>query len=424
MTSYPAIIAYVAVLLALLFAVVYLVITPAGAANGYARLRTSSAEPYAPLHIPHHPLAEHANILSTNYFNSFPTLNRIFSPLSVAYALAIIQAAGEGATSQELSAVLGGEYTMDELRAILELFHKQSSVVMEIITYWSVNANHTLNAQFVNSTHGLAMVSSDDYGDQMRVIHRINQIFAERTHNHINTAAKAIRPSTSSVLINAFYFQTYWKDAFDPRLNRVANFTQHVGTQKQVTLMTRVGRFAYFAGSGRQLLEIPYNVSDYVMGVLLEHTDQPLLATKPHFNLTVLLGDIARLRTTEVELHMPKFKHKRMLRAHVNLRAMGVKTVFDRKVAALPALGEGVHLTEMIHETLLIADELGSNSDKAALSAYLSHQRAMPAPAAPAAAVMSSSRMVMRLDRSFVYYVRHLPTNALVLLADFDHPGW
>lgn len=375
-----------------------------------------------PQQIQHHPLAEHANTLTERFFNSFTVNHRIFSPLGIAYSLAIVQEAAANQTAAELAAVLGGQYTYDDLRKIQNVFKEPNNTVLNIVTYWSVHHNSTVNPSFIQNNEGICTVSKDNYVDAVRVSHKINQFFAENTHNHINSAAKAIRTSTSSVLINTLYFQAQWKEAFNPQLTQPTNFTQFVGTSKAIAMMRKRALFSYFQSPTAQLVEILYN-SAYVMGVLLPSHEQTAMPGKVSFNFTTLMEMIGQLKRTDVEVILPRFKHKKMIKAHVNLRALGVKTLFDPKKAALPRLGPNIHLTEMIHDVIFMVDELGSNSDRGLLNSYTMGAIAKAKNAATEPLLRSRPVLrVMRCDHTFIYYVRHLPTNTIILIADFDSP--
>jgi serine protease inhibitor len=313
MASFSAIGGYALVLFSICVVLYYLVAYPSVHVRNNAIQSNEFNLVSNPKLVQHHPIAEHANILSTDFYNSFTTLNRIFSPLGLAYALALTQAAAEGASANELAAVLGGEYTMDDLHKVLNLFHKDKSVLLNIVTYWSVHYNSTIQNSFVERTQGLCTISQDNYNDQERIIHKINQIFSNQTNGHINSAAKAIRPSTSSVLINTLYFETLWQEAFDPRLTFTTNFTQHVGTLKNIPMMSKTAFFDYYESFDTQLVEVPFNVPAYVFGAILPHRNL-VNPPMPHFNLTTLMVNIHRMRKKKLTLQLPKFKHKRMIR--------------------------------------------------------------------------------------------------------------
>ncbi|RYH28893.1 hypothetical protein EON65_10500 [archaeon] len=430
MVSYAGRIGYLALLLSLCYFLYYLLTSPSilqpslpqGVSSTLSTLFNSN-----PIEIQHHPLAEHANTLTESLFNSFTVNHRIFSPLGIAYSLAVVQEAAANQTALELSRVLGGQYTYDDLRRIQNVFHEQNDSMLNIVTYWSIHHNSSVHPSFIQENKGICTISKDNYADALRVSHKINQVFAENTHNHINSAAKAIRTSTSSVLINTLYFQAYWKEAFDPRLTRPANFTQFVGTKRATGMMRKRAIFNYYQSPSVQLVEIPYNNSAYVMGVLLPSHVQNAEAHKVSLNFTTLMEQIGQLKETDVEVWLPKFKHKKMVRAHVNLRALGVKAVFDPKKAELPRLGPQIYLTEMVHDIIFMADELGSNSDRNALNQYVAQATMVKGAtkAKPLALPAMRSRValrMMRCDHAFIYYVRHLPTNTIILIADFDSP--
>jgi hypothetical protein len=101
-----------------------------------------------------------------------------------------------------------------------------------------------------------------------------------------------------------------------------------------------------------------------------------------------------------------------------------VKSIFAAKKAKLPGLGEGIYVNELIHEAMLMVDELGANSDRGRLNAFIAQhsKKVEDTKSKKAASRTEKPPILMRLDRSFNYYVRHVPTNTLLLLADFDHP--
>lgn len=397
-----------------------------------------------------HPLAEHANHFSTQYFQTFTTLNRVFSPLSLAYTLSVLQLASNDTAKDELSSLLLGQYTAEELRSMKQALSPRdssdNSTILDVITYWSINANQSslaaygnepLKASFLSEVDGLCIVSLDDHVDAMKTIHKINTLFSSRTNGHISSAAKAIRPTTSSVLTNSLYFQANWKEAFPPTSTRMGNFTRYVGSTCAVPMLRRKGSFPYYANNEMQHVELPVGrAEEYALGIVLGRLSSDGKVPMPSFDFSILSKQWQRLKPTDVEVVLPKFKQKRMIRSVGNLRKLGVKLIFDGRKSSFPLLSDGsIYLTELIHEMIVTLDELGFNSDRTALHEFIkrekeaaaSRNKSTPTVANQKPSVASKQQKatapavtVLQADHTFVYYVRHLPTNTLLFLADFD----
>eukprot|EP01039_Chlorochromonas_danica_P000959 gene959-1041_t len=396
-----------------------------------------------------HPLAEHANHFSTQYFQTFTTLNRVFSPLSLAYTLSVLQLASNGTARDELSSLLLGQYTSEELRSMKQALSPRdssdNSTLLDLITYWSINANHSslaalgnepLKTSFLSEVDGLCVVSLDDHVDAMKTIHKINTLFSSRTNGHISSAAKVIRPTTSSVLINSLYFQANWKQAFPPTSTRFGNFTRYVGSTCAVPMLRRKGSFPYYASNEMQHVELPVGpAGEYALGIVLERLSSDGKVSMPSFNFSDLSNQWQRLKVTNMEVVLPKFKQKRMIRSVGNLRKLGVKAIFEAKKSSFPLLSDGsIYLTEFIHEIIVTLDELGFNSDRTSLHEFIKREKEAAALlqnksistiANQPSSVANKQKatpgvMLMQVDHTFVYYLRHLPTNTLLFLADFD----
>lgn len=339
-------------------------------------------------------LSEQANTLTEKLFNQL-SLNRVFSPMSIAYALSLVHLGADGKTDAELTQLFGGKYTINELKQLYAVFNND---VVKMSNCLAVNKSQQLNPEYLQLLGNVAMVANTEFNDEL--VKKLNNFIEQNTNGLIKDVIKFIDPCSLAILINTIYFKANWQYPFDKQLTEKAEFTNMTG-KTQVDMMFRKRKFAYFEDTNMKMIELPYVGNEYCMGIFLPKQ----VGSIPVMDIENLNANIQKLKQEDVNVFLPKFTHRKNVNLVTPLKQLGVKDLFTPH-ANLNKIANGAYVTDIIHEAVVIVDEEGTE--------------------AAATTVMMMSKgftvnkvYVFKADHSFIYYIRHKPTNTILFIGDY-----
>jgi serpin B len=311
-----------------------------------------------------------------------PAGNRCWSPFSVAAALC-------SATD------VAGKDTESAVAEVLQADVGQVSKLLAIAA--GDDAVTSTDTIWVDPSGPLA-----DHPDVRRLVldenaHvEINKVVAELTRGLIPEAVPpgAITPNTLAVLVNALHAKAAWVEEFPADDTRPRKFRTPSGKQ-MVPTMHRVGTFGYAARRGWQAVLIP---CDEAMDVIALRPDSPLATAE--LDGAAFADLLTGVRSTEVDLYLPKVDLTAATELTGQLRALGAGPLFD----------SWLMVEQVLHQATLAVDEQGVEG-AAATMVFAIMGGHDPAEA-----------LVVRFDRPFLLAVRHRATGLLLFLAEVTEP--
>ena len=323
----------------------------------------------------------------------------VFSPLSITFALSLLHLGARGNTDKQLTELFGHKYSVNELNDIYTLFNND---VMRLTNALIINEKYKVNDQYMNMIKGLALVENRDFGDGSLVVKRVNDYIDTNTKGLIKNILKQndVSASTVMVLINTIYFKADWLHEFKHENTYKAPFR---GIKGEVDMMRQTNSFNYYENDKLQIIEMAYKNVEYVMGVILPKGDAVPKLSNGEFG--ALVGKLGR---EIVELHLPKFKHRKNVQLVPVLQKLGVTDLFNSK-ADLEIAGRA-YVSNVIHEAVVIVDERGTEA--AAVTVIVMKEMAV--------GPEHRKTIVFRADHEFIYYIRHVPTNVVLFYGDFN----
>ena len=218
--------------------------------------------------------------------------SQILSPISITYALGMLNNGSAGETQQEINKVLGfsetGANGINEFcyKMLQRASNTQDPQVM-IANNIYMNKCYELLPEFVSKakTFYNADAESRDFHDgKTRDV--INQWGSDHTEGMIKEVLKEdeFNPDIVSYLLNAIYFKGTWTYKFDKNMTVDEEFI-HAGSTKELMIkpmMHQQARFEYVETDDYQVLRLPY-------GKYYERPDCPPGADDCKFMMTVLL---------------------------------------------------------------------------------------------------------------------------------------
>lgn len=323
------------------------------------------------------------------------------SPVSVASALGVTAAAAAGPTRDELLTALGGD--LDTLRADLTAAAgaaEGDTVLAVANTVWT-REDIDVRPGFQQGLGDWGDVRPAPFGDPERARRLINADVAETTRDLIPELipAGAVDAATVAAIVNALYLKASWRVPFKPRRTADRPF-RGAG---EVPTMNVTDAFGYTAADGWQAVTLPV-AGAIEAAVLLPDGD--LADAEPDLSAAAAAGLLDGAQRTELDLFLPKFTVRSRVPLTAALGALGVRTMFTRDADFSPLTDAELFVSQVLHEAVLRVDENGFEG--AAATGVMMKMAMVTAKPDP---------ITVRVDRPFLFLVRHSRTGAVYFLS-------
>ena len=319
------------------------------------------------------------------------TTNFVCSPLSLAFAFAMVRAGAGGETAEEIDRVLGfpESGTHEAFNAI-----SAAAATDRVRVANGLFTQHGLpvGAAFLETlaTHyGTGVHPVDFARDGAEVI---NAWVHDATAGRIPRLFDALSPATRLVLANAIYLEAEWRRPFPAGATTHDHFAAPGGPVR-VDMMHLTADIGYAAGPDWQAVELPYKGVDLAMRVIVPADDQ----TPDALLAPDLLTDVTRsLRPSYVDLAMPRFDFGSHIDLVRPLSSLGLRNVFQPG-ADLGGIHPALHIDGAVQRATITVDEWGTEAAAATGLMMLTSMRPPPA-------------IVVRADLPFAFVIVHPPT--------------
>lgn len=344
-----------------------------------------------------------------------PSRSFCWSPYSVASALGLAAAATGGDTREELLDALRAD-APSGLRGLLsgaaELGDPGAAeppVLAVANTLWAhdeLKVHEPFRERFAEWP-GSAVRTAPFRSEPEEARQRINADVSETTRELIPELLEpgTVDPDTVAALVNALYLKVSWREAFDANATSAQPFRTPSG-DREVPTMTATRRMGYAAAKGWQAVSLSA-VGGVEAVVLL-----PGSGSEPELDPGALAHLLSAVEQQRVELHLPRFEARGEAELNRPLGELGVRTVFTGDADFTPLTDEPLKISTIVHQAVLRVDESGLEG--AAATAAMMRLTAI---------VREPDPIVVRVDRPFLFLVRHRSTGALYFLSRVVDPS-
>jgi len=270
--------------------------------------------------------------------------NLFFSPYSVSMALAMVYGGARGETQQQMADVLhlpvsqqGPHPAFAQLQTGLDRIQDAGDVTIRVANSLWVQEGCTFLRDYLSlvETHYGSSITSLDYGNASRACERINKWVEQRTAGKISDviAPGGLGELPALTLVNAIYFKGNWQVQFSRSSTREMTF--HVTPLKSIStpMMTGAQKAGYAEAESFQILELAYVGRSLSMLILLPKEAYGLEGLEADLSVENLARWRNHMRSTVVDVFLPKFKMTRSAPLDQTLQAMGMIDVFSRPSA-------------------------------------------------------------------------------------------
>ncbi|XP_074908472.1 leukocyte elastase inhibitor-like [Buteo buteo] len=355
-----------------------------------------------------------------------PTGNVFFSPVSVSAALAMVLLGAKGNTKAQVLKTLHFDKVQDihsRFQTLtMDINRCNAPYLLRLASRLFGEKSYTFLPDFLTNTRklygaDLATVDFLQACDEARK--EINQWVEKKTEGKIPNLLSegSVDNMTKLVLVNAIYFKGNWAEKFKEADTTDMPFRLNKNERKTVKMMYQENRFrfGYIPEVRIRILELPYDGRELSMIILLpddiEDDSTGLQKLEKQLTLEKLQEWTCpeHLYSTDVHVHLPKFKLEESYDLKSDLAAMGLLDIFDSGKADLSGMS-GAHdlfLSKIVHKTFVEVNEEGTE-----------------AAAATAGIAMLCSAMEehFNADHPFLFFIRHNPTQSILFFGRYASP--
>ncbi|XP_030302272.1 leukocyte elastase inhibitor isoform X1 [Calypte anna] len=364
--------------------------------------------------------------LFQRFHETNPAGNIFFSPVSVSAALAMVLLGARGNTETQMVKTLHFDEVEDihsRLQTLtMDINRSNTSYLLRLANRLFGEKSYSFLPDFLTNVQklygaDLATVDFLQACDEARK--EINQWVEEKTEGKIpNLLSEAsVNNMTRLVLVNAIYFKGNWAEKFEEANTTDMPFRLNKNERKTVKMMYQKKKFefGYFPEEKLRVLELPYDGRELSMLILLpddsEDDSTGLQQLEKQLTLEKLQEWTSpeKLYSTDVHVHLPKFKLEESYDLKSDLAAMGLLDVFDSDKADLSAMSgaRDLFLSKVVHKAFVDVNEEGTE-------------------AAAATAGIANFCMAIEedfnADHPFVFFIRHNPTQSILFFGRCASP--
>ncbi|XP_045697677.1 leukocyte elastase inhibitor-like [Phyllostomus hastatus] len=355
-----------------------------------------------------------------------PTGNIFISPISISSALAMIFLGTRGTTAAQMSKTLHFDAVEDihsRFQSLNADINKRGApYILKLANRLYGEKTYTFLPEFLASTQKmygaeLASVDFEHASEDARKV--INEWVKGQTEGKIPEllAAGVVDKMTKLVLVNAIYFKGNWQKKFSEIATTDVPFRLNKKDTKTVKMMYQKEKFpyGYIEDLKCRMLELPYQGRELSMVILLpdDIEDESTGLKKIEEQLTLeKLHEWTKpenLDSTEVNVHLPKFKLEESYNLNSHLARLGVEDLFNSKADLSGMSGtRDLFISKIIHKSFVEVNEEGTEA----------------AAATAGIAVFCSLTFEENFvaDHPFIFFIRHNPSANILFLGRFSSP--
>ena len=338
--------------------------------------------------------------------------SKIISPLSITFALGMLNNAADGQTLKEINETLGfGEAGADGINAFCQKMLRESNdldaktkALIANTIFVNEGLGYCLQQGFVDkaNTYYNAEPQSRDFADG-ETMDVINQWANDHTMGMIPKVLDedSFDPNVVSYLLNALYFKGMWSDPFDKDLTQNESF----GGGEEVPMMHKMGTdFQYTENDLYQAIRLPYGNGAYRMDIFLPREDKTVGEV-----LETLNGSNWQFKGSweEVDLKLPRFETETFQPLVDTMKDLGMPSAFTLAAEFPWFCNTPVYISNMFQVAKIKLDEEGTEA--AAVTVIEVGESAMP-----------EEMKRFHANRPFLYIISEQSTGAIFFIGQYS----
>lgn len=338
----------------------------------------------------------------------------VLSPLSITYALGMLNNGAAGVTQQQINSVLGFSSATEtnafcrKMLTEAPLLDKTTKVMIANTVY--VNKDYVLNPTFVQlaKENYDATPETRDFKDG-RTLDVINKWASDHTEQMVDKVLDNTTFDTDAVsyLLNAIYFKGSWASKFLKGETKDESFE---GVTGKLPMMHQEREFEYGENDDCQMLRLPYGNNAYTMTVLLPRKGKTVKQLLEGMTSERWQQSYYGMGTALVDLKLPRFETKTDVNLNDIMKGLGMPLAFtdDAEFPLFCNVPTKIDLMKQVARIKL--DEEGTEA--AAVTVIGMVKATSVAPAEP-------RRVTFHATRPFLYVISEHSTGAIFFVGQY-----
>ena len=341
-------------------------------------------------------------------------INQVISPLSVTYALGMLNNGAAGVTREEICRTLGfGDTGADGINAFcrkmlteLPALDEQTKVMLSNAIF--LNQPRYFLPDFLDIAHSYyeAETQARDFADgETKDV--INQWASEHTMGMIKEVFNetTFNPLAASYLLNAVYFKGVWTLKFDKEETKDEVFNG----KETVPMMHMKNELPYTENDDYQALALPYGNESYRMTVLLPREGKSIDNVLASLDADTWLNDLQWMGIAEVDVKLPRMDITTNQDLVETMKELGMPSAFDPQTADIPNyINVPQYISNMFQVARIKMDEEGTEA--AAVTVIETTDSGIP---------HEPEFYEFHADRPFLYVISERSTGAILFIGQY-----
>ncbi|CAJ0588938.1 unnamed protein product [Cylicocyclus nassatus] len=298
----------------------------------------------------------------------------VVSPLSVIFALAMVQLGAKGRTKAQINQLISNG--ADD-SAIVNFY----SDLSKNITKYSNGAQAEIaNGFFLDKKFSIkddyastitkryaAKIEALTFGQPEKAAKVIDDFVSTTTEGKIkNIINEDALNGACSLIVNAVYFKADWQNKFDIYDTRREIFYHSEKKQEMIKFMTQDDEYRLYAENNDvQLLSLPYKDKSYAFNILLPKKRFGLEDLRTQLNGLMIRNLLLQLKPELLMIRIPKMKIETNYKLKEALEQMGITDLFTSQanltgISDLPLYP--LYVSKAAHRALIEVDEEGTTA--------------------------------------------------------------
>ena len=349
-----------------------------------------------------------------------PDKSTILSPISITYALGMLNNGAAGETQAQINKVLGfGETGADGINAFCKKMlteapklDKLTKVMIANTIY--MNQDYQLKPDFVSKAKDFydAEPETRNFADG-KTMDVINQWASDHTEKMIDKVLgpDEFDPTAVSYLLNAIYFKGAWAEKFDKTNTKDEIFRNENNQEMQVPMMHQEHEFNYTEDEDCQALCLPYGNNAYRMTILLPKEGRTVYSLVQKLTTKTWQKFQWMGSTAIVDVKLPRFESKTDVDLIPIMSALGMPNAFDDRLAEFPYFcNVATYIGLMKQVARIKLNEEGTEA--AAVTVIGMYEKASSIPQEP-------KHVNFHATRPFIYVISEQSTGAIFFIGQY-----
>ncbi len=295
--------------------------------------------------------------------------NVLISPISVMQALSMTANGAAGDTLNEMTILLAGESSLEELNEDLKLYIETlpntEKYRLHLANSIWICDDLTVKDTFLetNKNYYLAEVFTESFSN--RTVNKINRWVKKNTDNMIEKIMETCEPNDVMYLINALSFDAEWQNIYHGYSVYDGKFFPLNSKVQTAEMMHSTERIYLDDGNATGFIK-NYKDGAYRFAALLPNEDVSLSDYIQGLTSEGLMQIISQAEEASVSASLPKFSYKYDINMNSILEQLGMKSAFDSSRADFSNLGYSengpLFISNVKHSTFISVDEKGTKA--------------------------------------------------------------